>query len=124
MGEDVHERLERLAGMDSKAASADKETQRVWLLLGLLWLERNEELVDDPLSFAEDCADDVDWPDETPRWFRHNPPGDEWDPMQHTKVENVAHLNGIWKAYLREHAPRYLEGQSSFDSGASHLRSG
>jgi hypothetical protein len=104
----VLERLRRLS--QSGKSEGELNSQRTWLLLGLLWLRAHERDFADPLSFAEGCVDDVGNPLEAITWLRFMPHGPDYNPLEHSAAENYDRLMRRWKQYLADLAPRYLVG--------------
>ena len=85
------------------------ESRHKWLLAALLWLYEHSDHFDDPLAFAEDAVDDVDYPSDALRWLRVQPPQDGYHPREHSYEENIERLNSMWKDYLRSKASSYLK---------------
>jgi hypothetical protein len=78
----------------------EESLRKKWLYLLLRWIFENRERFSDPLALAEEVFCDFGHPLEMARFIRYMPPGEGYDPRQHTKTENEARMLDHWRAYL------------------------
>lgn len=107
--------LSKLCALESQRVDLGLECWRLWLLIGLLCLCHHQCFLRDPLSFAEELADELASalerrPGETVAWLRYMPVDpEEWNPAFHSYDQNYARLMNKWKWFLGQHAQEYLK---------------
>lgn len=93
---------ELTAKVDSLAAKdgGDSDQKEFWLVVVLTWYFKNNAGIDDALDKAEMVYESFGSPGDVESFVRYAPVTDTYNPLEHTREENLARLMSNWKVYL------------------------
>lgn len=100
----AEEIISELVSRENDVPEIEIQTKWLYVVLRLLY-ERKEEF-SDPWEQIENVYEDFGHPQEIRNLVRYIPKDrTEYDPVSHTREENIQRLFMLWKSYLDENNP-------------------
>jgi hypothetical protein len=80
---------------------AEYESQSKWLFLLLKWVFENQKLFVDALAVVADLYVQFGCPADVEPFVYYLPSRDEWDPLKHSREENLNRMMLHWEQFLK-----------------------
>jgi hypothetical protein len=79
---------------------SDGTVRRKWLFFLLAWIFEKRQNIADPLGEVEMVYSDFDYPNEIEGFVRYMPVAADYDPKEHSQINNIRRLFSLWRDYL------------------------